>query len=65
MKINDNNLICYYLMGMELASQEDSKFPDWFQYAEEKYAFLLGYNDYDCGIRDKSEEEILKELKKI
>lgn len=63
MKIKDEDLLNYYLMGQELA-QDEQEFPKWFQYAEEKYACLLGYNDYTMEVRDKSKEEILKELKK-
>ena len=63
MTIDNVNLINYYYMGYELSS-DDAPFPVWFEFAYEKMACLLGYNDFTLQIH-RDETEILEEVIKI
>lgn len=62
--MNNNNLIKYYYLGVELAS-DDKKFPEWFEFHEEKIACLHGYNDFTLNTVKTEKEEILKEVVKM
>ena len=64
MKAKEEDLINYYYMGVEL-SESNSKFPDWFEFYEEKIACLMGYNDYELGCVKDSNKEILEQIWKI
>lgn len=62
-KITNKRLLEFYYIGYEIAS-DDLEFPKWFETVEEKKAILLGYNDFETGVK-KEEEDIIQELRAI
>ncbi len=62
MKVKDEDLINFYLQGVEL-SLDDAPFPLWFEFYEEKLACLMGYNDATMNVVKIDNKDILSELK--
>lgn len=60
----EQNLIDYYYMGVELAT-DNKDFPKWFEHNHEKIACLHGYNDFTLNTVKTDKEEILKEVSKM
>lgn len=63
MKIDDKELLSFYYIGYELAS-DNKDFPKNFQSLAEKKACLLGYNDYHISV-EKEKDEIITEIRTL